>query len=141
MSSAHVENAAHTSGYEAQRLHTHDMEIGVTDAVQRHVQRHVVAPKPISQRKLDFEHSRPRWLREMAAEAIGVFFYVYPGIASQASFFLNGTEPAFGSIYQIGWAYAIGIAFAISKHELLLILASLWRCRVGALEHVLCSFY
>jgi len=26
---------------------------------------------------------------------------------------LNGTEPAFGSIFQIGWAYAIGIAFAI----------------------------
>lgn len=38
---------------------------------------------------------------------------VYPGIASQASFFLNKTEPAFGSIFQIGWAYAIGIAFAI----------------------------
>ncbi|CZR51891.1 probable Putative channel protein, exgression is glucose repressed by Mig1 and Mig2 [Phialocephala subalpina] len=113
MSSAHVENAAHMTGYDAQRLHTHDMEIGVTDAVQKHVQRNVVAPKPISQRKLDFEHARPRWMREMAAEAIGVFFYVYPGIASQASFFLNGTEPAFGSIFQIGWAYAIGIAFAI----------------------------
>jgi hypothetical protein len=113
MSSAHVENAAHMAGYDAQRLHTHDMEIGVTDAVQKHVQRNVVAPKPISQRKLDFEHARPRWMREMAAEAIGVFFYVYPGIASQASFFLNGTEPAFGSIFQIGWAYAIGIAFAI----------------------------
>ncbi|KUJ23140.1 aquaporin-like protein [Mollisia scopiformis] len=89
------------------------MEIGVTEAVQKHVSRHVVPPKPISQRKLDFEHSRPRWLREMAAEAIGVFFYVYPGIASQASFFLNGTEPVFGSLFQIGWAYAIGIAFAI----------------------------
>ncbi len=45
----------------------------------------------------------------MAAEALGVFFYVYPGIASQASFFLNGTEPQFGSIFQIGWAYAFGI--------------------------------
>ena len=44
----------------------------------------------------------------MAAEALGVFFYVYPGIASQASFFLNGTEPAFGSLFQIGLAYAIG---------------------------------
>jgi hypothetical protein len=77
------------------------MEVGVTDAVQRHVQRNVVAPKPISQRKLDFEHVRPRWMREMAAEALGVFFYVYPGIASQASFFLNNTEPAFGSIFQV----------------------------------------
>ena len=45
----------------------------------------------------------------MAAEALGVFFYVYPGIASQASFFLNKTEPAFGSIFQIGLAYAIGM--------------------------------
>jgi hypothetical protein len=45
----------------------------------------------------------------MAAEALGVFFYVYPGIASQASFFINGTEPQFGSIFQIGWAYAIGM--------------------------------
>jgi glycerol uptake facilitator-like aquaporin len=38
---------------------------------------------------------------------------VYPGIASTAAFFLNETNPAFGSLFQIGWAYAIGIAFAI----------------------------
>lgn len=62
--------------YDVRRLRTNDMEVGVTEAVQRHVHRHVVTPKPISQRKLDFEHSRPRWMREMAAEAIGVFFYV-----------------------------------------------------------------
>jgi glycerol uptake facilitator-like aquaporin len=37
----------------------------------------------------------------------------YPGIASQAVFFLNGTEPQFASLFQIGWAYAIGIALAI----------------------------
>ncbi|TVY22796.1 Aquaporin-3 [Lachnellula hyalina] len=109
----HVEDSAHTTGYDARRLHTNDMELGVTDAVQRHVRRNVVPPKPVTQRKLDFEHVRPRWMREMAAEALGVFFYVYPGIASQAAFFLNGTQPAFGSIFQIGWAYAIGIAFAI----------------------------
>lgn len=36
-----------------------------------------VAPKPVSQKKLNFEHARPRWFREMAAEAIGVFFYVF----------------------------------------------------------------
>ncbi|TVY58030.1 Aquaporin-3 [Lachnellula cervina] len=113
MASQHIEDSAHTTGYDARRLHTNDMEIGVTDAVQRHVQRNVVPPKPVTQRKLDFEHARPRWLREMAAEALGVFFYVYPGIASTASFFLNDTEPAFGSLFQIGWAYAIGIAFAI----------------------------
>ncbi|KAN0119601.1 aquaporin-like protein [Hyaloscypha variabilis] len=114
MSSAHVEDGqGQSTGNDVRRLRTHDMEIGITDAVQRHVQRHVVAPKPVTQRRLDFEHARPRWFREMAAEALGVFFYVYPGIASQASFFLNGTEPIFGSLFQIGWAYAIGIAFAI----------------------------
>lgn len=58
-----------------ERLETHELEIGATDAVQRHVTRKVVEPKPVSQRKLDFEHRRPRWLREMMAEATGVFFY------------------------------------------------------------------
>lgn len=55
------------------------------------------------------------------AEATGVFYYVFPGIAAIASFTLNTTSPvgeaigvaAFGSIFQIGWAFAIGIAFAI----------------------------
>ncbi|KAI9703779.1 MAG: hypothetical protein M1836_007549 [Candelina mexicana] len=99
------------------RLHTNDLEIRATEAVQRHLSRHVVASKSVSQRKLDFEHSRPRWLREMGAEATGVFFYVFPGIASVASFTLNLANPAgvaaFGSSFQIGWAFGIGIAFAI----------------------------
>jgi hypothetical protein len=76
MSSAHHEHPAHTTGYEAHRLHTGELEVGITEALQRHITRHVVAPPPVSQRKLDFEASRPRWFREMAAEATGVFFYV-----------------------------------------------------------------
>jgi hypothetical protein len=52
-------------------------------------------------------------IREMAAEALGVFFYVYPGIASTASFFTNGTQPAFGSLFQIGWAYVSITGFLI----------------------------
>ncbi|KAH8816336.1 aquaporin-like protein [Xylogone sp. PMI_703] len=108
MASSHVENSR-----DMRRLHTNELEVGVTEAIKRHATRHVIPQKPISQKKLDFEHARPRWLREMAGEAMGVFFYVYPGIASTASFFFNGTEPAFGSLFQIGWAYAIGIAFAI----------------------------
>jgi glycerol uptake facilitator-like aquaporin len=51
------------------------------------------------------------------AEATRAFFYVFPGIASVASFTLNGTShpgsTAFGSLFEIGWAFAIGIAFAI----------------------------
>jgi glycerol uptake facilitator-like aquaporin len=38
---------------------------------------------------------------------------VYPGIASIATFILNEGNPASGSIFQIGWAFAIGIAFAV----------------------------
>jgi glycerol uptake facilitator-like aquaporin len=39
--------------------------------------------------------------------------YSYPGIASQAAFFIHAEEPAYSSLFQIGWAYAFGIAFAI----------------------------
>ncbi|EXJ84599.1 hypothetical protein A1O3_05269 [Capronia epimyces CBS 606.96] len=103
------------------RQHTHDIELGVSDVLQRHVTRHVVPTKPVSQRKLNFEHKRPRIMREMMAEATGVFFYVFPGIASVASFTLATTNPVagvigvtvFGSLFQIGWAFALGIAFAI----------------------------
>lgn len=34
------------------------VELGATEAVQQHMSRHVVATKPVSQRKLDFEHAR-----------------------------------------------------------------------------------
>jgi glycerol uptake facilitator-like aquaporin len=106
-----------TDSSRTESLHTKDLGIGVTDALQRHVTRQHVAEKPVSQRKLNFEARRPRILRECMAEATGVFFYVFPGIASVATFVINGTSPlgvtAFGSIFQIGWAFAFGIAFAI----------------------------
>ncbi|CAG8982296.1 hypothetical protein HYALB_00004530 [Hymenoscyphus albidus] len=104
--------ASHSS-HTLHRLQKHDLEIGVNAAVQRHIHRNVVSPKPVSQRKLDFENARPRCFREMAAEALGVFLFVYPAIASQASFFTHDLDPRFGSIFQTGWAYAMGIAFAI----------------------------
>ncbi|KAK5138029.1 hypothetical protein LTR08_005826 [Meristemomyces frigidus] len=99
--------------YNMQRLHTNDLELGVTEAVQQHISRNVVAAKPVSQRKLNFEHSRPRWLREMMAEATGVFFYVLPGIAAVTSFTLGQENAAIGSLLQVGFAFAFGIAFAI----------------------------
>jgi hypothetical protein len=62
-----------------------------------------------------------------ADEPSSVFFYVFAGIASVASFTLATTNPVavgadgragigvgiFGSIFSIGWAFAFGIAFAI----------------------------
>ncbi|KAM3502990.1 hypothetical protein MY11210_008880 [Beauveria gryllotalpidicola] len=99
------------------RLRTHDLELGVTHAIERRVSRHVVPAKRASQRRLDFERARPRWLRECLAEATGVFFYVFPGIAAAASFTLNLSNPAgtaaYGSLFQTGWAFGLGIAFAI----------------------------
>jgi glycerol uptake facilitator-like aquaporin len=101
------------------RLHTNDLELGVTDAIQRHVSRHVIPPKAVSQRKLDFEHKRPRILRECMAEATGVFFYVFPGIAAISQFTVNASPnsplpvPFFSNILQVGFAFAFGIAFAI----------------------------
>lgn len=103
------------------RLHTNELELGVTDALQRHITRNVVPGKPVSQRKIDFEHRRPRVLRECMAEATGVFFYVFPGIAAICTFTLaTGSEAgealgvsAFGGLLQIGIAFGFGIAFAI----------------------------
>ena len=77
MASSHHEiGRDEENGHRIERLRTYDMEIGTTDAVQKHIRRHVVEPLSISQRRLDFEHARPRWLREMIAEATGVFFFV-----------------------------------------------------------------
>ncbi|KAK8073618.1 hypothetical protein PG994_004517 [Apiospora phragmitis] len=100
-----------------ERAHSHDLELGATEAIQRHATRSVIAHKPVSQRKLDFERKRPRWLRECLAEATGVFLYVFPGVAATASFLTNVAHPLgvspFGGLFQVGCAYAVGIAFAI----------------------------
>jgi len=52
------------------------------------------------------------------AEATGVFFYVFPGIAAIAAFTVNGTGeplpvPFYSNILQVGFAFSLGIAFAI----------------------------
>jgi hypothetical protein len=57
-----------------------DMEVGVIDAVPRRPGPGK-GPTRVSQRRLDFEQHRPRWLQEMIAEAIGIF------ICSIATFF------------------------------------------------------
>ncbi|KAI0331215.1 aquaporin-like protein [Cubamyces sp. BRFM 1775] len=46
---------------------------------------------------------------------MGVFFYVFAGVGSTASFILSGTAQlnGLGSLFQVGTAYAFGILFAI----------------------------
>lgn len=65
-----------SSGSENLRSEGGDLEMGYTEALRRHVTRHVVERPPVSQRRLGFEHRRPRFLQECVAEAIGTFIYV-----------------------------------------------------------------
>ncbi|KAJ7250760.1 putative aquaporin 2 [Mycena rebaudengoi] len=59
-------------------------------------------------------HTSVHWLVECFAEALGVFFYTYAGVGSQALFVLgNLLKQPLGSILQIGLAYASGILLAI----------------------------
>ncbi|KAF1983512.1 putative glycerol uptake facilitator [Aulographum hederae CBS 113979] len=99
--------------HDLHRLATADLELGTTDVLQRHMTRHVIERRPVSARRLAFESKRPRWLREFLAEATGVFIYVYPGLAATAAFTFGEGDAGMGSVFTIGWSYAIGIAFAI----------------------------
>nr|POE93575.1 putative aquaporin nip-type [Quercus suber] len=53
--------------------------------------------------------SARRWMRTHVDRTV----YVLPGIASTAAFTIHDANPFYGSILQVGLAYAIGIAFAI----------------------------
>ncbi|KAJ7084616.1 putative aquaporin 2 [Mycena belliarum] len=60
-------------------------------------------------------HGNLHWLAECFAEAMGVFFYVWAGVGSQAVFVIGNITKQAGlsSLFQIGFAYAAGIVLAI----------------------------
>lgn len=65
---------------------------------------------------MNWEDARPRWVSEVAAEALGVFTYVYCGVGATAALYMSIASkegPGFGSLFTVGWAYAIGIIIAI----------------------------
>ncbi|KAJ9303057.1 hypothetical protein DTO271G3_431 [Paecilomyces variotii] len=86
-------------------------ETGTSETIRHNAYRHVLAAKSISQRILHFERITPDQL-SCIAEATGAFFYVFPGLASIASFFLNTPKElrstAYGSFFQIVLAFTIG---------------------------------
>ncbi|CRK47363.1 hypothetical protein BN1723_007502 [Verticillium longisporum] len=111
-----VDHDGHGHGHD----HDHDndaAETDLTDAAARWLKRSEPTYRPISERRLRFESRRPTWLRECIAEAIGVFIFVLCGISSITSFTLHQSDDlgvtAFGSIFQIGWAFAVGVAIAV----------------------------
>ncbi|KAF8627016.1 hypothetical protein AX15_004597 [Amanita polypyramis BW_CC] len=55
------------------------------------------------------------YLMELFAEAMGVFFYTYAGVGATAPFIIGSILKldGLGSIFQIGWGYALGIVFAL----------------------------
>ncbi|KAG8998602.1 hypothetical protein FRB94_001380 [Tulasnella sp. JGI-2019a] len=94
-----------------------DMEVGVAVVTTDHPnQFHNPPPATTPPAWLTkWEARRPRWLMECFAEALGVFFYVYCGMGASAAFFVTtaAKETGFGSLFTIGWAYGLGIAFGI----------------------------
>ncbi|OSD01282.1 aquaporin-like protein [Trametes coccinea BRFM310] len=79
---------------------------------------HLADIKPRSNAYIAWERRRHRqahWLVECMAEFMGVFFYVYAGVGSAASYLLSNTAQlnGLGSLFQIGTAYALGILFAL----------------------------
>ncbi|EIW63166.1 aquaporin-like protein [Trametes versicolor FP-101664 SS1] len=79
---------------------------------------HLADIKPRSSGHIAWERRRHRqahWLVECLAEFMGVFFYVYAGVGSTASYLLANTAQlnGLGSLFQIGTAYAFGILFAL----------------------------
>jgi glycerol uptake facilitator-like aquaporin len=65
---------------------------------------------------MDWEDNRPRWLSECAAEALGVFTYVYCGAGATAALFMSVASKegsGFGSLLTVGLGYAVGIIIAI----------------------------
>ncbi|KDQ59275.1 hypothetical protein JAAARDRAFT_128206 [Jaapia argillacea MUCL 33604] len=60
-------------------------------------------------------HRGAHWFVECVAEFFGVFLYVYGGVGSTAAFVIGGltSQPAVGSLLQVGIAYAMGIVLAL----------------------------
>ncbi|KAI6034819.1 aquaporin-like protein [Pisolithus marmoratus] len=78
---------------------------------------HDVEPRPRYMYSWErFKHREVHWLVEMFAEMIGVFLYVYAGLGPTAALIIGNltAQTGIGSLYTIGFAYAIGIILAIT---------------------------
>lgn len=77
---------------------------------------HDVEPRPSYMHTWErFKHREAHWLVEMFAEMVGVFLYVYAGLGPTAALIVGNltAESGIGSLYTVGFAYAIGIVLAI----------------------------
>ncbi|CAI4213852.1 unnamed protein product [Parascedosporium putredinis] len=106
----------YTSGATTPRLQ-HAMEHDISTGLHRYLDRIEVPYRPVSHRRLELESRRPRLLRQCLAEFTGVCFFVFPALASVATYILHADSElgvsAFGSHFQTGCAFAVGVAAAI----------------------------
>lgn len=107
---------------QAQREHLNrnagDVEVGVADLLRQGqgAEAHHGAPLPAPPKWLvTWERRRPPLLVECFAEFLGVGVYVFCGVGASATLLITtaGKVENFGSLLTIGFAYALGIAFAI----------------------------
>ncbi|GAA5994908.1 hypothetical protein JCM5350_006609 [Sporobolomyces pararoseus] len=108
---------------QAQRDHLNrnagDVEVGVADILRQQQfaeDSHQAAHLPKPPRWLTtWEKRRPPLLVECFAEFLGTGIYCFAGIGASATLLITtaAKEAGFGSLLTIGFAYALGIAFAI----------------------------
>ncbi|GAA6018737.1 hypothetical protein JCM11491_003430 [Sporobolomyces phaffii] len=96
-----------------------DVEVGVADLLRSnqvaegaHQAAHLPAPPKWL---TTWERRRPPLLVECFAEFLAVGIYVFAGVGASATLLITtaAKEAGFGSLLTIGFAYALGIAFAI----------------------------
>jgi len=86
-------------------------------AVNPHVYQADILPRARFFRNWEYaRHHRVHALIECVAEFVGVFFYVWFGVGSTASFILTnlGKQPGLGSLFQVGFGYMFGIVAGLS---------------------------
>lgn len=91
------------------------LELGATEIVEGRldVPRQVAPSAGISTSHFRhvWDQYRPEWVGALVAEFFGVWFYTFSGQASTATYVLTKGEQ--GNLTMIGFAYALGITFAI----------------------------
>ncbi|PWN86782.1 aquaporin-like protein [Acaromyces ingoldii] len=95
-----------------------ELELGATEIIEGRfdIQRQVVASSGLADSKLRhlWEQIRPDLVSALFAEAVGVWFYCIAGETATATFVLTtAAGQTQGNLTMIGFAYALGITFAI----------------------------
>ncbi|KAJ7056744.1 aquaporin-like protein [Mycena amicta] len=84
---------------------------------QKIVYRNQIHPRPGALVRWErLRHGPAHAFVECFSEMMGVFFYCYAGVSSQAVWVIGNLlkEQGLSSLFQIGWAYAAGIMLAIT---------------------------